>query len=170
MGIGIGSEDRSLSKRKFRSLLAWGESVAFTTYTPTYPTCRKPVQLEAQTSINPTIPFTRPLLLLLLLILLTLCIHPSLKIPNKQNDVSHLQLRMPATVETSMLALLRNGKSRKDIVAQATALQKSCRLLRKLLLPETPVDPCRPSSSAEDRRATAMLPREAFKYVRIREA
>lgn len=165
MGIGIGSEDRSLSKRKFRSLLAWGESVAFTTYTPTYPTCRKPVQLEAQTSINPTIPFTRPLLLLLLLILLTLCIHPSLKIPNKQNDVSHLQLRMPATVETSMLALLRNGKSRKDIV-----LQKSCRLLRKLLLPETPVDPCRPSSSAEDRRATAMLPREAFKYVRIREA
>lgn len=164
MGIGIGSEDRSLSKRKFRSLLAWGESVAFTTYTPTYPTCRKPVQLEAQTSINPTIPFTRPLLLLLL-ILLTLCIHPSLKIPNKQNDVSHLQLRMPATVETSMLALLRNGKSRKDI-----ALQKSCRLLRKLLLPETPVDPCRPSSSAEDRRATAMLPREAFKYVRIREA
>ena len=87
------------------------------------------------------------------------------KIPDKQNDVSHLQLRMPATIEIAVLALLRNDRFRKDTVHQAAVQTHG--LPRKLLLPETSIESCRPS--ANDKRATAMLPREAFKYVRIRE-
>lgn len=127
-------------------------------------TCRKSLQLDAQTSINP--PYSSShFLLLLLLILLTLT-PKSRKEFAKQNDVSHLQLRLPTTIETLVLALLRNGKSRENIVHQAAA--QTYRLSRKLLLPETSIETYYPS--AKDKRTTAMLPREAFEHVRIREA
>lgn len=127
-------------------------------------TCRKSLQLEAQTSINPPYPSTH--FLLLLLILLTLLAPKSRKEFAKQNDVSHLQLRLPTTIETPVLALLRNGRSRENIVHQAAA--QTYRLPRKLLLPETSIETCCPS--AKDKRTTAVLPRETLEHVRIREA